>query len=294
MAVKSIIAFLNYMSKEKNASKNTIESYNRDLNAYSDYLKIIGISNLASASRSNVQEYVLYLKNNGKSSSTVHRSLSCIKGYYQFLLINNLIFDNPAKNIKYEAVERKIPEILTGEEVDKLISQPKCNSPKGYRDKAMLELLYASGIKVSELISLKITDVLLSLNVIICRTSKGERAIPIYPAAAASLMEYITRIRPLMIEDDTDVLFVNLNGTPLTRQGFWKILKEYAKQANINKEITPQTVRHSFAAHLLQNGADIKSIQEMLGHTDIASTNYYTKIVANKYKDVYKKYHPKA
>ena len=158
----------------------------------------------------------------------------------------------------------------------------------------MLELLYASGIKVSELISLNVKDIILPLHIVMCKTAKGERAIPIYPAAVVALTEYITRIRPLMIEDDTEALFVNLNGTPLTRQGFWKILKEYAKSANIDKDITPQNIRHSFAAHLLQNGADIKSIQEMLGHSDISSTNYYTKVIANKYKDVYKKYHPKA
>lgn len=282
------------MQKEKNSTKNTLESYNRDLTAYSEYLKSVGISNLASATKSHVQNYVLSLKEVGKSASTIHRSLSGIRSYYQFLLINNLIIENPAKNIKYEAIERKIPDILTAEEVDKLLSQPKLNSPKGFRDKAMLELLYASGIKVSELISLEVKDIILPLHVVMCKTTKGERAIPIYPAAVVALTEYITRIRPLMIEDDTEALFVNLNGTPLTRQGFWKILKEYAKSANIDKAITPQSIRHSFAAHLLQNGADIKSIQEMLGHADISSTNYYTKVIANKYKDVYKKYHPKA
>ena len=294
MAIKSITAFLNYMQKEKNSTKNTLESYNRDLTSYAEYLRSNGILNLASATKSNVQQYVTYLKDSGKSASTIHRSLSGIRSYYQFLLINNLIFENPAKNIKYDAIERKIPAILTSEEVDKLLSQPKLNSPKGFRDKAMLELLYASGIKVSELISLKVNDIILPLHVVMCNTAKGERAIPIYPAAVASLTEYITRIRPLMIEDDTDALFVNLNGTPLTRQGFWKILKEYAKAADIDKDITPQTIRHSFAAHLLQNGADLRSIQEMLGHADISSTNYYTKIVANKYKDVYNKFHPKA
>ncbi len=294
LAIKSINAFLNYMQKEKNSTKNTLESYNRDLTAFAEYLKSNGISNLASATKNNIQQYIAYLKDSGKSASTIHRSLSGIRSYYQFLLINNLIFENPAKNIKYEAIERKMPDILTADEVDKLLSQPKLNSPKGFRDKAMLELLYASGIKVSELISLKINDIILPLHVVMCKTSKGERTIPIYPEAIASITEYITRIRPLMIEDDTDALFVNLNGTPLTRQGFWKILKEYAKSANIEKDITPQAIRHSFAAHLLQNGADLKSIQAMLGHSDISSTSYYTKVVANKYKDVYKKYHPKA
>ncbi len=294
MAIKSITAFLNYMQKEKNSSKNTLESYNRDLCAFSDYLKSVGIINLASATKNNVQQYILYLKEIGKSNSTIHRALSGIRSYYQFLVINNLIFENPAKNIKYEAIERKMPDILTFEEVDKLLAQPKLTSPKGFRDKAMLELLYASGIKVSELISLTVNDIILPLNILMCKTAKGERAIPIYPGAAAALSEYITRIRPLMIEEDTEALFVNLNGTPLTRQGFWKILKEYAATAKIEKTITPQTIRHSFAAHLLQNGADLKSIQEMLGHADISSTNYYTKVIANKHKNVYKKYHPKA
>ena len=168
------------------------------------------------------------------------------------------------------------------------------NHPKGFRDKAMLELLYATGIRVTELVEMNVSDVNLNLRMVRCRSSRNERMIPLYPAAVQALDEYIKRIRPLMLEDDTEALFVNINGMRLTRQGFWKIIKEYAKSANINKDITPQTIRHSFASHLLENGADLKDIQEMLGHQDISSTQFYSKIIKNKYKDVYKKYHPRA
>ena len=246
------------------------------------------------ATADTIQKYAAYLKSLGKSNNTIARNLSGLRSYYQYLVLSGGMDSNPAKTVKFDNAGRKYPEILTNAEVERLLEQPVLNHPKGFRDKAMLELLYATGIRVTELVEMNVSDVNLNLRMVRCRSSRNERMIPLYPAAVQALDEYIKRIRPLMLEDDTEALFVNINGMRLTRQGFWKIIKEYAKSANINKDITPQTIRHSFASHLLENGADLKDIQEMLGHQDISSTQFYSKIIKNKYKDVYKKYHPRA
>jgi integrase/recombinase XerD len=231
----------------------------------------------------------------GKSNATVIRSVASIKSFYRYLQAQGKVTANPAKGVATQKVERKFPDILTSREVELFLEQPQCVDAKGYRDHAMLELLYATGIRVSELISMDIDDVSLSASLIRC-TSKGkERMIPLYPAAVKALSDYIREIRPQLIADpEEEALFVNMNGERMSRQGFWKIVKHYQETAQINKEITPHTLRHSFAVHLLENGADLRSIQEMLGHADISSTQIYTHVVKKQLKDVYQRAHPRA
>lgn len=291
---KTVSAFLNYLQNEKKASANTVESYSRDIQSFVDYLTNQSDADPVNANAETIQKYTAHLKRLGKSNNTIARNLSGLRSYYQYLVLSGSIPSNPAKSVKADNIGRKYPEILTSAEVDRLLEQPELNSLKGFRDKAMLELLYATGMRVTELVEMNVSDVNLTLRFVHCRGGKAERIIPLYPAAVRALDEYIGRIRPLMLEDETDALFVNINGVRLTRQGFWKIIKEYAKSANIDKDITPQTIRHSFASHLLENGADLKDIQEMLGHQDISSTQFYSRIIKNKYKDTYTKYHPRA
>jgi integrase/recombinase XerD len=225
----------------------------------------------------------------------VSRSLASIKSLYNFLLSQERIEENPAAEIQSVKAEKKLPQILTGKEVELLLEQPKCTDMKGYRDKAMLELLYATGIRVSELISLNVSDVSLDGGFIKCTNKDKERIIPLYPAAIKALSDYMKDIRPNMIASyDETALFVNLSGERMSRQGFWKIIKHYQETAQIDKDITPHTLRHSFATHLLENGADLRSIQEMLGHSDISSTQIYAQLVKQNLKYVYNKYHPKA
>ena len=202
---------------------------------------------------------------------------------------------NPAKGVAPAKVERKLPQVLTGKEVELFLEQPECTDLKGYRDRAMLELLYATGIRVSELIALDLSDLNLPGGVLKCRSKGKERMIPLYPAAIRALQEYVHNIRPQLVEDpDEPALFVNMSGERMSRQGFWKLIKYYQEKAGIQKDITPHTLRHSFAAHLLENGADLRSIQEMLGHADISSTQIYSRLLNQKLKDVYQKAHPRA
>ena len=227
--------------------------------------------------------------------ATVSRCIASLKCLYSYLTIRQIIAENPATKLVPDKGEHKLPQILTSQEVDLLLEQPECIDAKGYRDKAMLELLYATGIRVTELINLDITDINLAAGVIRCSTRDKERLIPMYAKAVKALSDYVTLVRPQMIAlPDEPSLFVNVNGERMSRQGFWKIIKYYQKKANIEKDITPHTLRHSFAAHLLENGADIHAIQEMLGHADISSTQVYTQLVKKQLKDVYNKAHPRA
>ena len=292
---KILTGFLTYIKEEKNATENTYASYRRDLDAYFSFLIAQRKGDPLAATKETLHEYLAYLKDSGKSENTIARNLSSIRSFYQYLMIQGKIPENPAKSLKYHITDRKLPDILTAEEVNLLLEQPQCVSPKGFRDKAILELLYATGMKVTELVDLEVHDINTHLGVIHCTGSTGSRMVPMYKTAAKALEVYISKIRPLMVDDaENTALFVNTNGARLTRQGFWKIIKSYARSAGIKKDITPQTIRHSFASHLLENGADIKAIQEMLGHTDISSTQFYTKIIKNRYKDVYNKFHPRA
>lgn len=290
---KYLEPFLKYLKNDKLSSDNTIQSYRHDLISFFNFTAFQ--TNNSSINEEMINKYLKKLNEEGKSDSTAARALSSIRCYFQYLYMNGLIKSNPCKNVKSIKTTRKLPEILTNEEVELLFEQPLCSEPKGIRDKAMLEVLYATGIRVSELIELNINDVNLKFGFLICHNSSKERMIPLYPAAVHALNDYINKIRPILISDVNDnALFLNTGGTRLSRQGFWKIIKEYTKQAKINKTITPHTLRHSFATHLLENGADLKSIQEMLGHSDISSTQVYLQLIKNKYKDVYNKCHPRA
>ena len=293
--IDSISAYENYLLNEKHASANTVSSYLRDIKQFDHYAATNLEIPLEEVSQDQLTLYFAWLTNSGKSAATVSRSLASLKGFYTYLVTRQSLASNPAKNIHLAKVEKKLPQILSGKEVELLLEQPKCTDAKGYRDKAMLELLYATGIRVSELISLDIEDVNLSAGFIRCSSGAKNRMIPLYPAAVKALYQYLSQVRPGMIADPLETaVFVNLSGERMTRQGFWKIIKHYQQTANIQKDITPHTLRHSFAAHLLENGADLKSIQEMLGHSDISSTQIYTQVIKQNIKSIYNKFHPKA
>ena len=287
--------FENYLKNEKKVSLNTLSSYLRDIRQLGEYLDSRTEDTIVTATEKELGDYVEFLKAKGKSVSTVSRSIASIKCLYSTLCIKQVITKSPANKLVPEKSKPKLPEILTNREVELLLDQPKCVDAKGFRDKAMLELLYATGIRVTELIDLNINDVNLAGGVIRCHSRNKERFIPMYHAAVNALSDYISLVRPNMIAvPDEQSLFVNVSGERMSRQGFWKILKHYQKSAGIEKDITPHTLRHSFAAHLLENGADIHAIQEMLGHADISSTQVYSQLVKKQLKDEYNKAHPRA
>ena len=287
--------FEKYLREEKKSSENTLSSYLRDIRQFGAYLDLHTDTDIVSATEDELSEYINWLKGQGKSVATVSRSIASLKCLYSYLTIRQIIAENPATKLVPDKGEHKLPQILTSQEVELLLEQPECVDAKGYRDKAMLELLYATGIRVTELINLDIADINLAAGVIRCCTRDKERLIPMYPKAVKALSDYVTLVRPQMIAlPDEPSLFVNLNGERMSRQGFCKIIKYYQKKAHIEKDITPHTLRHSFAAHLLENGADIHAIQEMLGHADISSTQVYTQLVKKQLKDVYNKAHPRA
>lgn len=283
-----------WLSTEKRAASNTLSSYMRDVRQFLNYLSAEGTAP-EQADQPVLEKYAKHLTAQGKSLATVTRSIASLKSFYNYLMVEGYVNCNPAKSITLTRAERKLPQILTSKEVDLFLEQPECNDAKGYRDKAMLELLYATGIRVSELINLDLNNLNLSASMIRCESRGKERMIPLYPSAVRALTVYVEKIRPQMVErPDEPALFVNLSGRRMSRQGFWKIIKFYQEKAGIKKDITPHTLRHSFAAHLLENGADLRSIQEMLGHADISSTQIYTQVVGQKLKDVYTKAHPRA
>ena len=284
-----------FLREEKQASANTLSSYLRDIRQLGAYLDSHTDSGIVDASAEELGEYIEWLRSNGKSVATVSRSIASIKNLYSTLCIKKIIKNSPATKLVSDKSEQKLPQIMTSKEVELLLEQPKCVDAKGYRDRAMLELLYATGIRVTELIDLNVSDVNLSAGIIRCQSRNKERFIPMYPAAVKAVSEYMELVRPQMIAlPDEPSLFVNVSGDRMSRQGFWKIIKYYQKKAGIEKDITPHTLRHSFAAHLLENGADIRAIQEMLGHADISSTQVYTQLVKKQLKDVYNKSHPRA
>lgn len=283
-----------YLITEKKASLNTLSSYLRDVGQYFRWAEDEGVA-AVDAEQEDIERYVKHLAGKGKSVATVTRSLASLKSFYTFLMGAGAMSVNPAKGITPAKVERKLPRILTSKEVDIFLEQPQPTDAKGCRDKAMLELLYATGIRVSELIGLNVEHLNLTAGFVRCVGRGKERVIPLYPAAVRVLAEYVNRVRPQMLEHrGENALFLNMNGERMSRQGFWKIIKHYQDRAGIQKEITPHTLRHSFAAHLLENGADLRSIQEMLGHADISSTQIYIQLVNQKLKDVYNKAHPRA
>ena len=287
--------YTSFMTDIRHKSLNTVESYKRDVTQYISYLDGTGVTDISSTTKTTVLSYLLYLQKEGRASSTVSRTLASLRSYYLFMMQNGVVKSNPTSNLEAPHVEKKIPKILSGEEVELLLEQPKNCDNKGIRDKAMLELLYATGIRVSELINLDVSDVNVPMSFVRCKGGKKERIIPMGHQAKDALENYINNVRKYLVKDDNETaLFVNCSGARLSRQGFWKLIKYYQHIAGIETDITPHTLRHSFAAHLLENGADLHSIQEMMGHADISSTQVYSRMMNSKIKDVYAKAHPRA
>lgn len=287
--------YTSFMTDIRHKSLNTVESYKRDVTQYISYLDGTGVTDISYTTKTTVLSYLLYLQKEGRASSTVSRTLASLRSYYLFMMQNGVVKSNPTSNLEAPHVEKKIPKILSGEEVELLLEQPKNCDNKGIRDKAMLELLYATGIRVSELINLDVSDVNVPMSFVRCKGGKKERIIPMGHQAKDALENYINNVRKYMVKDENETaLFVNCSGARLSRQGFWKLIKYYQHIAGIETDITPHTLRHSFAAHLLENGADLHSIQEMMGHADISSTQVYSRMINSKIKDVYAKAHPRA
>ena len=286
--------FEDYLKTEKRSSANTVSSYLRDAAQFEAAMAQQG-RRMEEVETEDIQEYVHSLIRRGKSAATVTRSVASIRCFYRCLLDIGVCDRDPTKGVSPVKVERKLPQVLTSKEVELFLDQPECTDLKGYRDRAMLELLYATGIRVSELIDLNVSDLNLPGGVLRCESKGKARVIPLYPAAIRALNEYLNTVRPQLIDDPgEEALFVNMSGERMSRQGFWKLIKFYQEKAGIHKDITPHTLRHSFAAHLLENGADLHSIQEMLGHADISSTQVYSKLVDQELKSVYRKAHPRA
>ena len=291
---KQIKLFLDFLENDKKLVNNTLQSYKRDILQYQEYVEENSI-NYLKVSSNTIKEYFDYLTESGKKKSTISRNLASLRSFYQFLVRTKKIKKDPTSGVQSPKPEKKIPNILTSKEVELLLEQPKGVDLKGIRDKAMLEFAYATGMRVTEIISLDINDINFKDNFVTCKSAHKKRVIPLGTLSMKALNEYVQSSRPYLIKDESvKSLFVNINGKRLTRQGFWKIVKYYKEQANITKDITPHVLRHSFATHLLQNGADLKAIQTMLGHSDISSTQIYMQFQNENLKEIYKKAHPRA
>jgi len=283
-----------WLAQEKRVAVNTLSSYLRDVRQFADWAGQEHLD-ITQMSQDDIRFYAQHLERKGKSNATIVRSVAALKSFYTYLISIRVVQINPAKGFSPSRAERKLPAILSNHEVDLFLEQPDPSDSKGCRDKAMLELLYATGIRVSELISLDVQDLNLSASFLRCRGRSKERVVPLYKGAVRAMAAYINDVRPQLLENPGETaLFVNMNGERMSRQGFWKIVKCYQDKAGIHKDITPHTLRHSFAAHLLENGADLKSIQEMLGHADISATQIYAQVINQKLRDVYVMAHPRA
>ncbi|MCD8154126.1 MAG: site-specific tyrosine recombinase XerD [Clostridiales bacterium] len=291
---REIREFIGYLHNTRKSSSNTEVSYQRDLRKMAAYMNVQGIKSITEITEADLQGYLDYMESESFAFSTISRSVASIRAMFQFFYKEGRIETNPAERLKSPRVEKRTPEILSVEEVDRLLAQPKLDTPKGLRDRAMLELLYATGMRVSELLHLQTTDVNLPLGYVICNENGKERIIPIGSLSQMALREYLGRARGVFVKDEKETaLFTNCSGKPMSRQGFWKVLKGYADGAGIKRDITPHTLRHSFAVHMLQNGADVRSVQEMLGHSDISTTQVYLSMDTVKMRDVYMKAHPR-
>ena len=291
---KQIKLFLKFIETEKKLSSNTLQSYNRDLQQFREYLSDVEVR-YTHVHEEHIKNYISELEKMGKKSSTISRGLASIRSFYQYGVKNKDVENDPTEGISSPKIEKRVPSVLTSSEVALLLDQPKNVDLKGTRDKAMLEFAYATGMRVTEIISLNVEDVDLEKGFATCRNGKKERTVPLGEMSLKALKDYVENARNIMIKDENEkALFVNVNGQRLTRQGFWKIIKYYKEQAHIEKDITPHVLRHSFATHLLQNGADLKSIQTMLGHSDILSTQVYMQFQDESLKNIYKKAHPRA
>ena len=284
-----------YLIFEKKSSNNTVESYMRDINQFASFCIGNNIFKVAQVDNSIIKKYLDYLSALGKSEATKLRIVASLRSFFRCLCAKGIVENNPAETVNIKKTTKQLPGVLDEREIVLLLSQPNGTDFKSIRDKAMLEILYATGIKVSELIELTVGDINLQIGIINLKNGKKERIIPIYPAAVRSIANYLVNVRPAIVLDDSvNQLFTNMNGKPMSRQGFWKIIKHYAETAGIHKEITPHTLRHSFAAHLLENGAKLSDIKEMLGHSDISSTQVYAQLIKSKYTSAYTKFHPLA
>lgn len=291
---KAIESFILYLHNVKRTSNNTEMSYRRDLEKVRRFMEEKGIHEVSQVSAEDLKDYVSHLEELNFKAATVSRNIASIKGFYQYMYKEKIVNEDISGVLKAPKIEKKIPEILSMEEVIRLLEQPSGNSPKEIRDKAMFELLYATGIRVTELITLKLSDLNLQMGFIICRDSNKERMIPFGAESRKALIRYIEQARGSMIDNpSSEYLFANCSGQPMSRQGFWKLIKFYTKKAGITSDITPHTLRHSFAAHLVENGADLKSVQEMLGHSDISTTQVYANMNHNRIREVYAKAHPR-
>ena len=286
--------FFDFLENEKKLSDNTLQSYRRDLKQFKRYLESYEI-HYNRVKEEDIKDYIKEMQEQGKKPSSISRSIASIRSFYQFVLRRKKVKQDPTANVQSPKIEKRVPCVLTSDEVELLLDQPKDVDLKGTRDKAMLEFAYATGMKVTEIIDLNIDDINFNEDTVTCSNGKKSRTIPLGALAEKALKEYIDKARPILIKDESNkALFVNVNGSRLTRQGFWKIVKYYKEQAHIEKDITPHVLRHSFATHLLQNGADLKSIQAMLGHSDISSTQVYAQFQDPGIKDIYKNAHPRA
>ncbi len=291
---KQIKLFLEFLKDDKRLSENTLQSYKRDINQFKDYLDKNNMT-YSGISKDDIKNYLAHLQDLNKKTSTISRNLASVRSFYQFLLRNQRVESDPTEGIQSPKIEKKAPNILSSKEVELLLEQPNNVDLKGIRDKAMLEFAYATGMRVTEIVSLDIDDVNLDEGYVLCKSSKNQRKIPLGKLSLDALKTYIKDSRDILIKDKSNkALFVNINGKRLTRQGVWKIVKYYKEQAHITKDITPHVLRHSFATHLLQNGADLKAIQVMLGHSDISSTQVYMQFQDESLKNIYKKAHPRA
>lgn len=289
-----IESFINYITAKKGASVNTELSYRRDLKKFTAFARGRGFVNIQDIDSACLTAYVDSLGQNGLSASTISRNIASIKTFYHYLIKKGIVLEDLSVTLKAPKVEKKAPEILTDQQIDALLSAPLGDSPKEIRDKAMLELLYATGIRVSELINLKLNDLNMQMSVILCRNSRNDRMVPFGREARKALSRYLMETRDALLSDgDSEYLFVNMSGDPMSRQGFWKLIKSYSKKAGIEGDITPHTLRHSFAAHLVKNGADLHSVQEMLGHSDISTTQMYARLVSSRLRDVYDRADPR-
>ena len=301
---KEIDAFISYMHEQRQTSENTEAAYARDLRKLMEYVQQESdqgtmneghaVTSFAQVSAEQLQAYILELEAQGRKAATISRFIASAKAFFAWQVTEGMRGDNPAKGLKAPKIDKKPPEILSEEEIKRLLDQPASHVPKELRDKAMIELLYATGIRVSELISLELSDVNLQLEYVTCRDGHKERTVPFGDTARQALELYLEKSRPRLVEDESSrLLFTNCSGEPMSRQGFWKIVKYYGKQAGLGSDITPHTLRHSFAAHLLGNGADLKSVQELMGHSDISTTQVYMQLSDRKIREVYKKAHPR-
>ena len=287
--------FFDFLENEKKVSINTLQSYKRDLKQFEKYMLEEGREDYSELTEEGIKTYLAHMQEIGKKPSTISRGLASIRSFYQYEVKNKVVEKDPTEGIQSPKIEKRVPNVLTSNEVALLLEQPKYVNLKGIRDKAMLEFAYATGMRVTEIISLNVEDINLETGYATCRNGKKERTVPIGNMSLKALKDYILNARKIMIKDEKqNALFVNVNGKRLTRQGFWKIIKYYKDQAHIDKDITPHVLRHSFATHLLQNGADLKSIQTMLGHSDILSTQVYMQFQDESLKNIYKKAHPRA